>query len=177
MTHVLLKISARDCPSCDGLNRRWNREIVARLTDMGIKIIEVESDSMKHKADPSKVSAPISESIKFFPTFIIMTTSTWRSVRNGEIGVSNEKMKILNGRFSGGSIVQEQQGYSNSTNDNIIYWVSKVKETLIDRREYPSVERVEVIRSSPPVKVAKSSSSSSSYKVIEKKYKRRDKGF
>lgn len=131
---LLLKISSKLCPACAKLSSHWS-DTKHSAESLGIKVVSVELSKITDKLDSSKFPACMVKGLRFFPTLIMMSDSTWRDCDNKW---SNENVLIFNGEIDyRGVIVSKSHGYSISSSKSVLSWIIN-SNSLLNTSSHPA---------------------------------------
>lgn len=116
---VLILVTVSICAHCVRFREDWPKTKQALQETQLVDIVDIELNKFSDRPDPQKYPSDLSRWVKWFPTFILVSKSSWTNAQPGKNG--RLEGVIFNGYM--GAMGATYVGSENCSKENFLRWV------------------------------------------------------
>ena len=116
---VFVLVTASQCPHCKNFRRDWPEIKQALIDSQLVEIVDIEVVKLSDQPDPKKYPPDLARWVKWFPTFVLVSKSSWINAQPGQNG-------RLEGTIFNGVVDAKEAKYIGSESPNkesLLRWV------------------------------------------------------
>lgn len=117
---VFILVTVSVCAHCVRFREDWPEIKQALLETQLVDIVDIELNKFSDRPDPQKYPSDLSRWVKWFPTFILVSKSSWT---NAQPGPANGRLEgaIFNGNM--GAMGATYVGSERCNKESLLRWV------------------------------------------------------
>lgn len=116
---VFVLVTASQCPHCKNFRKDWPEIKQALIDSQLVEIVDIEVVKLSDQPDPKKYPPDLARWVKWFPTFVLVSKSSWTNAQPGQNG-------RLDGTIFNGVMDAKEAKYIGSESPNkesLLKWV------------------------------------------------------